>query len=97
MHFAPGAPLARNKFGILEPISGRYCHLTDIDLVLVPLVAFDHAGNRLGMGGGYYDRTFASQLGKKSPVLCGVAHRFQQVADLTPQKWDFPLDFVATG
>ena len=97
MNFMPGSPLTRNQFGILEPTAGRYRKLTHIDLVLVPLVAFDRLGNRLGMGGGFYDRTFASQLGKKRPVLWGVAHWFQQVADLTPQVWDFSLDSVITG
>ena len=103
VHFTPGAPLASNQYGIPEPTAGRQCPLAKIDLVLVPLVAFDHHGNRLGMGGGFYDRTFASQLGHdrrlgdKQPALCGVGHSFQQVASLTPQKWDFPLDWVAVG
>ena len=102
-HFTPGAPLINNQFGILEPAVAKYCHLTDIDLVLTPLVAFDRWGSRLGMGGGFYDRTFASQLNlnnrfdKKRPFICGVAHSCQQVRELTPKKWDFPLDWVAIG
>ena len=78
-------------------------HLKNIDLVLTPLVAFDRWGNRLGMGGGFYDRTFASQLnlknefGNKRPFLCGVAHKCQQVRELMPKKWDFPLDWVAAS
>ena len=102
-HFRPGTPLTNNQFGILEPTVGKCCHLKNIDLVLTPLVAFDRLGNRLGMGGGFYDRTFASQLnlknefGDKRPFLCGVAHRCQQVRELMPKKWDFPLDWVAAS
>ena len=103
-HFTPGGGLVSNRFGILEPtLSKKECHLVNIDLVLTPLVAFDRWGNRLGMGGGFYDRTLASQLmlnGRlrmKRPVLCGVAHKCQQLEKLTPQDWDFPLDWVAIG
>ena len=99
--FTPGGRLVSNRFGILEPAFSRERPLIDLDLVLTPLVAFDRWGNRLGMGGGFYDRTFASQLmvngqlRKKRPILCGIGHRLQQVEKLTPQDWDFPLDYVA--
>ncbi len=73
-----------------------------IDLVLVPLVAFDAQGNRLGMGGGFYDRTFeyrtSSQWenGNKRQAFIGVAHDFQRVEQLPVQPWDVPLDAIIT-
>lgn len=101
MHFRawyPGAPLCHNAFGIPEP-----CHdaprlwRRELDVVLLPLVAFDRTGYRLGMGGGYYDRYFARRrFGSHRPRLIGVAHGFQQVAQLQRQPWDVPLDGVVT-
>jgi 5-formyltetrahydrofolate cyclo-ligase len=96
-----GDRLIDNRFGIPEP---RFDHTKTIspwalDLVLVPLVAFDSAGNRLGMGGGYYDRTFAFKNQRRywrGPMLIGIAHDFQQVDKLVKQPWDIPLDAVIT-
>jgi len=65
--------------------------------VLVPLVAFDDAGNRLGMGAGYYDRSFAFRRAAPSPpLLVGVGYEFQRVPALAAQPWDVPLDAVLT-
>ncbi len=94
-------PLARNRFGILEPDVSpkRRRALEALDMVLVPLVAFDEQGNRLGMGGGYYDRTFAYLLGRRRwtrPLLVGVAYEFQCSAALPTRPWDVPLQAVAT-
>nr|WP_296748194.1 5-formyltetrahydrofolate cyclo-ligase [Thioalkalivibrio sp.] len=101
MHFRswhPDAPLCHNAFGIPEP-----CHdaprvwRRELDIVLLPLVAFDSAGYRLGMGGGYYDRYFARRrFGFHRPRLIGIAHGFQQVPRLERQPWDVPLDGVIT-
>lgn len=102
MQFVPWQPtnrLRRNRYGIPEPASlkGRV-RPWQLDLVLMPLVGFDAAGNRLGMGGGYYDRTFARRLDwPRRPVLCGLAHRCQQVECLPVQPWDVPLERVFTG
>jgi 5-formyltetrahydrofolate cyclo-ligase len=101
IRFRKGDRLINNRFGIPEP---RLDHTNTIspwalDLVLVPLVAFDHSGNRLGMGGGYYDRTFAFKNQRrywKGPRLIGIAHDFQQVDTLVKQPWDIPLDAVIT-
>ena len=99
--YRPGDPLARNIFGIPEPARAGLT-LVDarvLDLVLVPLVAFDLAGNRLGMGGGFYDRTFAYLRHRRhwrKPRLLGIAHELQRVPSLERQWWDVPLDAVAT-
>lgn len=90
--------LRRNRYGIAEPAVRRDIIAPwQLDMVLMPLVAFDADGNRLGMGGGFYDRTFASQRRKRwprLPQLCGLAHRFQQVAGLSARAWDVPLAHV---
>lgn len=93
-----GARLRRNRFGIPEPLQGRRMLPSGLDVVLLPLVAFDRRGNRLGMGGGFYDRTFARlrRGGVRAPSLIGLAHGFQQVAQLTEQPWDVPLRGVLT-
>lgn len=103
MHFLPyreGDNLVPNRYGIPEPD----VHLTHaapawtLDVVLLPLVAFDRQGNRLGMGGGFYDRTFARLRRAKgnAPLLVGVAHSFQEVDALPAEPWDVPLNAIAT-
>ncbi len=63
----------------------------------MPLLGFDAEGNRLGMGGGYYDRSFAfKQSHINTPILLGFAYDFQQVDTLTPEPWDIRLDIIAT-
>ncbi len=69
----------------------------ELDLVLVPLLAFDENLNRLGMGGGFYDRSFAFRANNQcKPYLLGIAHEFQKVEQLSAQPWDIPLDAVIT-
>lgn len=97
----PGATLRyRNRYGIPEPVLGRSASIRPerLDLVLLPLVAFDPSGARLGMGAGYYDRTFAfKHLHPGSgPDLVGVAHQLQCVDHLPVESWDIPLKLVAT-
>lgn len=93
-------PLVTNRFGIPEPAvnSGRAMPAAELDLVLLPLVAFDHSGARLGMGAGFYDRTFALKASQKgcNPVLMGLAHSCQAAEQLPVQPWDIPLRAVAT-
>ena len=98
-----GEPLRyRNRFGIPEPIVGKPQHAPRVphflDLVLLPLVAFDPRGGRLGMGAGLYDRTFAfkHRLPGNGPRLIGVAHQLQCVDFLPVDSWDIPLAMVAT-
>ncbi len=99
--YQPDTPLVKNRFGIPEPDLSprRRWPLQTLDLVLAPLVAFDDHGNRLGMGGGYYDQTFAylaSRTHWRRPVIIGVAYEFQRVAELPSHPWDVPLHGVAT-
>ena len=89
-----------NRYGILEPevTPAQLVSADTLDLVLVPLVAVDTKGNRLGMGKGYYDRTFAfRKAGSSQPQLVGLAHNFQVVDQLDVESWDVPLDAVVTG
>ena len=96
-----GGRLVRNRFGIEEPVcsSSRLKHLRGLDFVIVPLVAFDTNRNRIGMGGGYYDRTFyyaKSFRQWKRPMLVGVAHQFQQVEYIDASALDVLLDLIVT-
>lgn len=95
----PGQVLVPNRFGIAEPQAGAACAARSLDLVLVPLVAYDADGNRLGMGAGFYDRAFAfrRRYGRwRRPVLLGVAWPFQEAAELEPEAHDVSLDGVLT-
>lgn len=88
------ALLRPNHFGIPEPRSQRAVPPHQMDVVIMPLVGFDQQGNRLGMGGGFYDRTFARR--GQRPMLIGVAHACQQVSHLPIQSWDVPLHGLLT-
>jgi len=91
-------PLATNRFGILEPAfeSKRLIQPTLLDCVIVPLVAFDKACRRLGMGKGYYDRTFHFKAQNTRPTLIGVAYEFQKLLKVPCSTFDVPLDKVIT-
>ncbi|MCW8126746.1 5-formyltetrahydrofolate cyclo-ligase [Microbulbifer halophilus] len=94
-----GSPLTyRNRYRIPEPVRGDSLSPRRLDLVLVPLVAFDRDGARLGMGAGFYDRTFAFKrpLPGSGPTLIGAAHQLQCVAQLPTDSWDIPLGGVVT-
>lgn len=93
-----GEGLRTNFYGIAEPRTGRLCPPRLLSLVLLPLVGFDAAGNRLGMGKGYYDRTFAFRRHSKRerPALLGLAHECQRVEKLEVEAWDLPLEGIVT-
>jgi len=95
VEWLPTTPARRGAFGIPEPVGGDVLDLSVHDVVLAPLVAFDHAGQRLGQGGGFYDRSLA-RLGDPGPVVIGIAHSFQEVARIPAEPWDIPLDAVVT-
>ena len=103
LRFAPyfhGQKMRLNRFRLPEPDvdTGAMLAPTELDLVLVPLVVFDRERNRIGMGGGFYDRSFAfrKDAGRNSPRLVGIAHELQRVDALQPQAWDVRLDLVVT-
>ena len=90
-------PLVPNRYGILEPAPGaNHVPTLALDLVLTPLVAFDNCGNRLGMGGGFYDRHFGRLPSGLRPLLIGIAHEAQRAPTLPAAPWDLPLDGVLT-
>lgn len=94
----PGADMKSNRFGIPEPASGADCPPAHLDLVLTPLVAFSPSGVRLGMGAGYYDRTFefCREHPESGPMLVGLAYGLQEVDSLPAESWDVPLDGIVT-
>jgi 5-formyltetrahydrofolate cyclo-ligase len=83
-----------NRFGILEPQSGKTIAITSLDMIVLPLVAFNRRGDRLGMGAGFYDRALANLGG--SPYRVGIAYSWQEVDQLTSNPWDVPLHAVVT-
>ena len=97
----PGMKMARNRYGILEPVvlPRELVRAEELDLLLMPLVGFDRNGNRLGRGGGFYDRSLLylhDRLHRKKPRLLGLAHDFQRVETLEPDPWDIPLAGIVT-
>ena len=95
----PGAPLTTNRYGIPEPDvpPAQLLRPEQLDLVVAPLVAFDRAGHRLGMGGGWYDRSFAARRDAPAPpYLVGAGFSAQRVDAIVPARWDVRLDAVCT-
>lgn len=99
--YRPDSLLKKNRFGIPEPdeIETILTPGKSLDLILLPLVAFDADGHRLGMGGGYYDRSLSATLNtplSDRPFLMGIAHDFQRVPLIPTEPWDVPVDCVLT-
>ncbi|MCO7188227.1 MULTISPECIES: 5-formyltetrahydrofolate cyclo-ligase [unclassified Pseudoalteromonas] len=98
--YEKNSPMRQNRYAILEPElnCSQICPLAQLDYLLLPLVAFDDAGNRLGMGGGYYDRTLARYYREnwQQPKLIGLAHDCQKVPALPTEAWDVPLPTIIT-
>ena len=113
LHFAqwlPGQPMLKNRFDIPEPAiqTHQLSSAADMDLVFMPLVAFDDCGNRLGMGGGYYDRTLAEccppgikhkgrlDFSGRCPRLVATGHDIQHADKLPRESWDIIPDLTIT-
>jgi len=95
--FAPwykDAALSPNRYNIPEPMKDEVlCPASQLDIIFLPTVGWDRRGGRLGMGGGFYDRTLTDITG---PLLVGLAYENQRVDDIPIERWDIPLDYVAT-
>ena len=102
LRFAPwraGDPIAVNRFGIPEPqvADSALLPAQQMQTVLLPMLGFDRRGNRLGMGGGWYDRSLEFRKHQQAPpLLVGVGYAFQEGEMGQIEEWDVPLDFVAT-
>lgn len=84
-----------HAFGMQEPMASRGLHVSKLDLIIMPLLACDIYGTRMGMGGGFYDRTLASA--PQRPYRIGLAHDFQFLSTpLNRQAWDQPIDRLIT-
>ncbi|MBL4241751.1 5-formyltetrahydrofolate cyclo-ligase [Vibrio fluvialis] len=99
LRYQSSTPMTYNKFGILEPRLDQTLvkPVKELDLICTPLVAFDSHGHRLGMGGGYYDRTLAHwfKTGEGAQPM-GLAHDCQHVEQLPTEAWDIPLPKIVT-
>ncbi len=99
LHYQNSTPMTHNKYGILEPRLNQtqVKPVRELDLICTPLVAFDSHGHRLGMGGGYYDRTLAHwfRTGEGATPI-GLAHDCQHVEQLPTEAWDIPLSTIVT-
>lgn len=103
LSFAPivrNTALTNNRWGILEPRvnENETMDVGKLDILLMPLVAFDLCGTRLGMGGGFYDSTLQANrdAGGQKPLRIGVAHEFQRVEKIEADPWDMPIDMAIT-
>ena len=86
-------PFKINKFGIPEPVSSKIFYP---DILLVPLVAYDSSLNRLGYGGGYYDRYIEKIEKMKKVIKIGLAFSFQKISSIPINQYDKKLDFIVT-
>ncbi len=98
--YEENSPMKTNRYGIFEPElnCSHVCPVAALDILFTPLVAFDQFGNRLGMGGGYYDRTLSKyyQESWNKPKVIGLAHNCQMVEQLPIESWDVPLKCIVT-
>ncbi|WP_375752574.1 5-formyltetrahydrofolate cyclo-ligase [Vibrio sp. HN007] len=99
LRYSHNTPMCENKFNIQEPVldQTQIVPVSQLDIVFTPLVAFDSTGNRMGMGGGYYDRTLEKWFKTgKGPTPIGIAHNCQQIDHVPVEPWDIPLPAIIT-
>ncbi|MDG3087137.1 5-formyltetrahydrofolate cyclo-ligase [Vibrio hannami] len=99
LRYTPDSPMCENKFNIPEPVLNQteVIPVSQLDIVFTPLVAFDKTGNRMGMGGGYYDRTLEKWFKTgQGPTPMGIAHNCQQIEKVPVEPWDVPLPVIIT-
>lgn len=92
--WAPGEPTVPGRWGIPVPPDGS--RVVDPDVLLVPMLAYDRYGYRLGYGGGFYDRTLEKLRAMKPVIAIGVAYSAQQVDEVVRGEHDQPLDWILT-
>jgi 5-formyltetrahydrofolate cyclo-ligase len=99
IHYTRESRLVHNRFGIPEPRTEapQICSLEELNIIFTPLVAFDKCGARIGMGGGFYDRTLAP-FKKRNPTgrIIGLAHDCQEITKIESNPWDMPMDEIIT-
>ncbi len=95
VQYQQNSEMMENRFGIPEPVSNKRIAVEQLDLMFLPLTAFDLQGNRLGMGGGYYDRTLAN-ISENKPILAGLAYDFQRIENCPVDTFDQPIQFILT-
>jgi len=88
--------MKNSRYGTPEPVGTEEVSLADIDMVLLPLVAWDISGGRLGMGGGFYDRALQPFRKVSRPMRIGVAYQLQMLPQLATDPWDVPLHKVVS-
>jgi len=101
LRFAPwrvGDAITTNRYGIPEPMASTELLSPDaLDVVLLPLLGYTRRGDRIGTGGGWYDRSFSFRRSAPTPpLLVGVGFACQQTDAYVPQEWDVPMDAVVT-
>ncbi|MDV7106263.1 5-formyltetrahydrofolate cyclo-ligase [Vibrio sp. TH_r3] len=99
LRYEQNTVMTLNAFRIPEPKLhlSNVIPMAQLDIIFTPLVAFDANGNRLGMGGGYYDRSLAHwHKTGEGAIPIGIAHNCQQIAKVPTESWDIPLPFIAT-
>jgi len=99
LHYQADTPMVFNQYKIAEPKLNQTLikPVNQLDLICTPLVGFDSNGHRLGMGGGYYDRTLAPWFASgNGPKPIGLAHDCQHVDALPIEQWDVPLPKIVT-
>jgi len=94
--WSSSVPMRPNRFGIREPQDSAEVAVGELDLALIPLVAWDAAGGRLGMGSSFYDRLFQPYTQGGGPLRMGVGYRVQQVEPVPVEPWDIRLHWMLT-